>query len=198
MLLYDVRRKSNKGFTLIEMLTAVIIVGILAAIAAPNLLGMLNQTRVKEGLGQVEGAIREAQKLAMRRGKTCIVRFTSTGSGSSKSALAQTAPDITIGSNTFNSDGCLLNTRSFDSNIVLQFDDGSTVETIDNTNPVDILFTGKGNTSAIGGNLGTIIVSRNNTNTKKCLQIEGILGNIITGDYIDTDNDGTEDDCSAK
>ena len=60
MLLYDVLKKSNKGFTLVEMIAAVIIVGIIAALAAPNLLGMLNQARVKDGLGQVEGAIREA------------------------------------------------------------------------------------------------------------------------------------------
>ena len=185
MLLYDVLKKSNKGFTLIEMIATVIIVGIIASIAAPNLLGMLNQTRVKDSLGQVEGAIKEAQKLAVRRGKTCIVRFTSTGSGSNKQALAQISPDQTISGNTVNSDGCLLSTRTFDNEITLEFDDGSTVEEIDSTNTIDILFTGKGNTTT-DGDIGTIIVSHTGTNTKKCLQIEGLLGNIVTGNYNST------------
>jgi prepilin-type N-terminal cleavage/methylation domain-containing protein len=49
MLLYNVHRKSNKGFTLVEMIVTVIIVGVIASIAAPNLLGLLNQSRVKDG-----------------------------------------------------------------------------------------------------------------------------------------------------
>lgn len=194
MLLYDALKKSDKGFTLIEIITAVIIVGVLASVAAPNFLGMLNQTRVKNGLGQVEGAIKESQRLAMRRGQTCILRFTSTGSGSSKHALAQTAPDLTVDSRTVESDGCLLSTREFDNEISLQFDDGTTVTTVDSSNTVDILFTSKGNTST----QGTMIISRSGTDTKKCLQIEGILGNILTGDYEDTDGDGTEDTCNAS
>ena len=105
MLLYDAHRQSNKGFTLIEMLTAVIIVGVLAAIAAPNLLGMLNQTRVKDGLGQVEGAIREAQKLAIRRGRSCSIVFTTNGTGNS---IVQVAPGF---------NGCLLNTRELSDSV---------------------------------------------------------------------------------
>ena len=195
MLLYNVLRKSNKGFTLIEMITTVIIVGVIASIAAPNLLGMLNQTRVKDALEQVEGAIREGQRLAVRRGKTCIIRFTSTGTGDDP-AIAETAPDLVINGNTVNSDGCLLSTRAFDSEISLEFDDGASVADINSTNPIDILFTGKGNTTA-DGDIGTIIVSRSGTSLQKCLQIEGILGNIITGNYIDTNGDGTADDCDA-
>ncbi|NJL51996.1 MAG: type II secretion system protein [Hydrococcus sp. SU_1_0] len=74
MLLYNAR-KSSSGFTLIEMLVVFIIVGVIAAIAAPNFLGLLNQSRVKDGLAQVEGAVKEAQRQAMRRGKPCKVKF---------------------------------------------------------------------------------------------------------------------------
>ena len=35
--------EKDKGFTLIEVITVVIIVGVLAAISAPNFLGLLNR-----------------------------------------------------------------------------------------------------------------------------------------------------------
>ena len=66
MLLYNARRKFNQGFTLIEMLVTIIIIGVIASLAAPNFLGLLNQSRVKDGLAQVEGAIKEAQRQAIR------------------------------------------------------------------------------------------------------------------------------------
>lgn len=200
MLLYDVRKKIDEGFTLIEMIAAVIIVGILASIAAPNLLGMLNQARVKDALGQVEGAIKESQRLAMRRGKTCRIRFIRTvpTGGSYEKAVAQVHPDESGVSYS----GCLLSTRELDREIVLEFETETagtkTKRTIGNTdaNSLDIVFSGKGNTN--DASQGTIIVSRTNTNLQKCLQIEGILGNILTGNYVDTDADGTADDCDAN
>ena len=63
----------TKGFTLIETLVTAVIIGIVAAIAAPNLIGLMNATRVKEGIAQVEGGIKEGQRQATRLGKRCIV-----------------------------------------------------------------------------------------------------------------------------
>ena len=188
-----VRRKNNNGFTLIEMLTAVIIVGVLASIAAPNFLGLLNQTRIKEGLSQVEGTIKESQRLALRRGKTCKIRFTTIGTGSNEKAIAQVRPDETISGKTVSYNGCLFSTRDFDSEISIQFDDGTTVTPINSTSTkkfVDIVSSGKGTISTTG----TIIISRSGTDLQKCLQIEGVLGTIITGDY---DSSATQK-CQAK
>ena len=52
MLLFNAYKK-DQGFTLIEMLAVIMIVGILSAIAAPGLLGMLNRNKVSSALDQV-------------------------------------------------------------------------------------------------------------------------------------------------
>lgn len=81
-------RNNNQGFTLIETLTIVIIIGILSAIAAPGLLGMLNRNKVNTALDEVQGALQEAQREAMRKSQSCTVTLDSTNSKFTGSCLA--------------------------------------------------------------------------------------------------------------
>ena len=55
------RKNQNKGFTLIELLVVVIIIGVLAAIALPNLLNQVAKGRQAEAKNNL-GAINRAQQ----------------------------------------------------------------------------------------------------------------------------------------
>ena len=54
-------RWRQKGFTLIEIMVVVIIIGLLAAIVAPNVIGRVDDaqiTRAKADIGQIENALK--------------------------------------------------------------------------------------------------------------------------------------------
>lgn len=77
MLLSNARNK-NQGFTLIETLIILVIIGILSAIAAPSFLSMYKRNKVNDALIQVQGALQEAQRQAIRNNKSCTVTIDTT------------------------------------------------------------------------------------------------------------------------
>ncbi|NJK55702.1 MAG: prepilin-type N-terminal cleavage/methylation domain-containing protein [Pleurocapsa sp. SU_5_0] len=145
--------KSDRGYTLTEMMVTLIIIGVIAAIASPNFLGLLSRYRLEEGLQQLLGAINETQRLAMVRGKSCRINI----SPSTNNITANTA-------------GCLLSDRNISDKITIRSN------FIGSTN---ITFSYKGSTTR----MGTIVLSSDHTDLQKCFVIALGTGIKRVGDY---------------
>jgi prepilin-type N-terminal cleavage/methylation domain-containing protein len=62
-----------KGFTQAELMVAILVMGILTAIAAPNLSQWLRQKQVDAAFNQIEFALQETQTEAVKRHQTCYL-----------------------------------------------------------------------------------------------------------------------------
>ena len=67
--------QSNQGFTVLEMLMTIMIVGILSAIAAPSWLNFINQQRLSTAQNELYRAMSQAKSNATRDKRTWQVSF---------------------------------------------------------------------------------------------------------------------------
>jgi len=197
--------KNNEGFTLIEILVILIIIGILSAIAVPSFLAMLNRSKVNDALSQTRGALQEAQREAMRKSKTCTVVVPA----GSNVTLTSPSEDLD-GDEVLDAGEDLNNNTVLDTNNCLVT--GTRILTgisirRDATSLGIISFDFKGRTTKGGSDNQAIIVSlANDTSTQeKCLIISNPLGIIRSGDYsdslrnrttIDSNNPNTDPNCT--
>lgn len=167
MSLYNVR-KSNSGFTLVELLMTLIIIGVISALTAPSFLGLMSRNRVNEAALKVEGALKEAQRQAIRRGRQCSIIVDTDNTGTPSGEIGIMNPP----------NGCLLSNRILDSN-----DLNTGIQLNTNTPATGFAFSGKGNINGNFANPVIVVSMPNRTNQRKCVVLDGFFGVLKSGDY---------------
>ena len=146
--------KSDRGFTIIELVVVLLIIGIIAGLATPSLANLFRRNQIDGALSELLGTIKETQSRAMRQGRVCQLDI-----------------DPTTNTLTANPPGCLLTTRTLDDDITIRTN-------LPGANP-NIPFSHKGSTTR----MGTIVLSSDLTSHQRCFVISLGLGITRTGNY---------------
>jgi len=86
----DLSTQSNSGFTLIEVLVVVIIIGVLSTIAAPSWLAFVNRQRVNKVNDAILSSLQDAQREARRTKTDYSASFRANADNESEVAVHRT------------------------------------------------------------------------------------------------------------
>jgi type II secretory pathway pseudopilin PulG len=149
----------SSGWTLIEVGTIAVIVGILASLAMPSFMGMKARMDTRNGLDTLKQTLQQAQRNAIKMGKECRVQLSPNSS----------PPKILLHTDS-KYNGCLPYREVPLENVVFHHNFPST----------DISFSYKGNST----NLGIMIVeSVNVVGIRYCLVMSNMIGMMRSGNY---------------
>jgi prepilin-type N-terminal cleavage/methylation domain-containing protein len=98
-------RKGDGGFTLLEVLVIVLIVGILSSIAAPSWLAFINRQRVRTVNDRVLQTLRSAQSEAKRTKSDRVVTFNTSDDPPTATIKTEPAQNPPLQTVTFNGGG---------------------------------------------------------------------------------------------
>ena len=171
---YQSSRKKIQGFTLLEMLTVLTIIGVLIAIATPSILATYTSTKLTNSLEKLVNTLELSQVQAIRTNKKCQVYIPN-----GNQIVSDCLPTA---------DSTSLNITSILNGLpLINLDDGVTISSNLPGSPPIITYNFRGITQ----NSGTIILSSTNTSLKKCLAIDSGVGLIRFGTYIGSGTTGT-------
>lgn len=175
------RSKQAAGFTIIEMIVIVVIIGVLSAIAAPSWLAFLTRQRLNAAQAEAIGALREAQANAKREKRTWQACFQDNGT---KVRWAVRARPITGGQDSCNTvpDGLWQNLTTSDADVIAIDNTRSTAALQRPSGYYRIEFQDRGLLNK-DQPLGTItFIPRGQSNSQgRCVAIDTILGAMRAG-----------------
>jgi prepilin-type N-terminal cleavage/methylation domain-containing protein len=143
----------NRGFTLLELLIILAIVGILMAMAIPSFIAAQQRTQLSQATDSVVASLQQAQREAIRRNQSCTLTFDKID----RKILGQ--------------QGCLLSgDRQLPDAIELDYTGASG----------EIQYGIRGNTTT---NKSVVLAIKDSPSNTRCLTISAPLGIIRLGSY---------------
>lgn len=105
-------RSNHVGFTIIELMITVVVIGILAAIATPSFADLLERNRIKGAAEAIKSELQFARSEAIKRSCDTAVEFTTGSSwqteascnGTSIKLMNATSSKVSLPATTFTSD----------------------------------------------------------------------------------------------
>lgn len=159
----------SQGFTLVELIVVTVMVGVMAALVVPNIIGISNRYRVNQGFEDLRQAFREAQREAMKQSRSCTI------------TVNTSANPVTITANLDSPDPanrppCIVNRT---------LPQGVAVATNATGDPPRATFSYRGNATFGGSSAFTAVVFWRDTVDlqKKCVAISLGIGMIRSGDF---------------
>jgi prepilin-type N-terminal cleavage/methylation domain-containing protein len=156
---------SQQGFTLLELLIVIVMIGILSAIATPSILAEFARTKLNNSLDTVQSSLELSQVEAIKQSKQCQITIVN--------PVAVDGDKITTTCNA----GLSGNAS--------KLQEGVTIDIANSSLPSDrkITYSFRGTTQANNSATATITLSATNTSFKRCLKIEPGIGLISAGNY---------------
>jgi len=66
-------KQINQGFTLIELIVVIVMVGVLAALSGPTMMGLINRAKVNDAHMDLVGVFKEIQRQAVKKSSVCKI-----------------------------------------------------------------------------------------------------------------------------
>jgi type II secretory pathway pseudopilin PulG len=167
-MLHSAVRKES-GFSLIETMAIIVVVGVLSAIIAPSFSAGAERRKLDDAIAQLQGAIQETQQQSIRQSQACSITI----DANALTVTTTSSPSncLPTGSRSLNNSG--LSSNSGQSNgFAMATDAASTTPTI--------AFTFRGTTSTANV---FVLYKPNSSIPMRCLAVSQGIGIIRIGQY---------------